>query len=99
MVLDEANHEKERLTSDEINQRVYEQRKKYSLPEKGLAESNIRRQLKRLRDYMLIDKQENKYFLIEHMGIKDIFEKNIERFVIPPIIERIKEYLNELEKK
>ena len=98
MVLSEANKTKENLTSDEINKRVAESRKKYSLPEKGLAESNIRRQLKRLRDFMIIDKNENKYFLIEHSSLKDIFEKNIEKFVIPPIIERIKEYLNELEK-
>jgi len=98
MVLVEANKNKDRLTSDEINSKVGELRKKYSLPDKGLAESNIRRQLKRLRDYMLVDKQENKYFLIEHSSLKDIFEKNIEKFVIPPIIERIKEYLDELEK-
>ena len=98
MVLIDANKTKEKLTSDEIILRVSENRKKYSLENKGLAESNIRRQLKRLRDYMLIDKSENKYFLIEHSSLKDIFEKNIEKFVIPPIIERIKEYLNELEK-
>ncbi len=98
MVLVEANKNKDRLTSDEINAKVGELRKKYSLPDKGMAESNIRRQLKRLRDYMLVDKQENKYFLLEHSSLKDIFEKNIEKFVIPPIIERIKEYLNEIEK-
>jgi hypothetical protein len=96
-VLVDANKLKENLTSDEINMKVAELRKKYSLGEKGLAESNIRRQLKRLRDYMIIDKAENKYYLIEHASLKDIFEKNIEKFVIPPIIDRIKEYLNELE--
>lgn len=98
MILVEANKNKDRLTSEEINNNVGELRKKYSLPDKGMAESNIRRQLKRLRDYMLVDKQENKYFLIEHSSLKDIFEKNIEKFVIPPIIERIKEYLGEIEK-
>jgi hypothetical protein len=98
MVLSEANKTKEKLNSDEINSRVAELRKKYSLPDKGLAESNIRRQLKRLRDRMIIEKSENKYYMIEHSSLKDIFEKNIEKFVIPPIIERIKEYLNELDK-
>jgi hypothetical protein len=98
LVLTEANKTKEKLNSDEINSKVSELRKKYSLPDKGLAESNIRRQLKRLRDYMLIDKQENKYYLIEHSNLSDIFEKNIEKFVIPPIVERIKEYLKELDK-
>jgi len=98
MILVEANKTKEKLSSDEINKRAADLRKKYSLPEKGLAESNIRRQLKRLRDFMIIDKSENKYFLIEHLQLKDIFEKNIEKFVIPPIIERIREYLSEVEK-
>jgi hypothetical protein len=97
-VLVEANKQKERLYGEEIRTRVSELRKKYSLDNKGLAESNIRRQLKRLRDAMIIEKSENKYYLIEHLQLKDIFEKNIEKFVIPPIIERIKEYLIELEK-
>lgn len=98
MVLTEANKTKERLDGEAIRKRVEESRKKYSLDLKGLAESNIRRQLKRLRDAMIIDKSENKYYLIEHSSLKEIFERNIEKFVIPPIIERIKEYLNELEK-
>ncbi len=98
MVLIDANKNKEEITSDEINKRVSELRKKYSLETKGLAESNIRRQLKRLRDYMLIEKSENKYYLSEHSSIKDIFTNSIEKFVLPQIIERIKEYLNELDK-
>ena len=99
MILSEANKAKENLTSDEINSRVRELRKKYSLPDKGLAESNIRRQLKRLRDKMIIEKNENKYYMIEHSSLKEIFEKNIEKFIIPPIIERIREYLSELDKE
>jgi len=98
MVLIEANKIKEELTSDEINKRVEETRKKYSIETKGLAESNVRRQLKRLRDYMLIEKTENKYYLSEHSTIKEIFTNSIEKFVLPQIIERIKEYLNELDK-
>lgn len=98
MVLIEANKKKENLTSDEINLKVSELRKKYSLETKGLAESNIRRQLKRLRDYMLIDKSENKYYLTEHSTLAEIFKNSIEKFVLPQIIERVKEYLSELEK-
>lgn len=98
MVLIEANRNKERLTSEEIGKRTDELRKKYSLETKGLAESNIRRQLKRLRDIMLVDKSENKYYISEHNSLKEIFENSIEKFVIPQTIERIKEYLNELDK-
>lgn len=98
MVLIEANNSKEKLTSEEIGKRVSEVRKKYSLETKGLAESNVRRQLKRLRDSMLVDKQGNDYYLHENENLSEIFEKNIERFVVPQIIERVKEYLEELNK-
>jgi len=98
MVLVEANKNKEEINSDEINKRVEETRKKYSLETKGLAESNIRRQLKRLRDKMIVDKSENKYYLNEHSSLKEIFKNNIEKFIIPQTIERVKEYLDELDK-
>ncbi|MGV8151636.1 MAG: hypothetical protein ACP5OG_01010 [Candidatus Nanoarchaeia archaeon] len=99
MILVEANKTKERLDSEEIRKRAEETRKKYSLETKGLAESNIRRQLKRLRDALLVEKTDNKYYILEHSTLKEIFEKNIEKFIIPQIIERIKEYLSELEKE
>ena len=98
MILIEAGKNKEDITSEEIRKRVEENRKKYSLETKGLAESNVRRQLKRLKDMMIVDKSENKYYISEHSNIKEIFQNSIEKFVIPQIIERIKEYLNELEK-
>jgi len=98
MVLNEANKNKEEITSEEVGKRVEKMRKEYSLDIKGLAESNIRRQLKRLRDSMLVNKTGNNYFLTEHLGLKEIFENNIERFIIPQIIERVKEYLGELDK-
>jgi hypothetical protein len=98
MVLVDANKNKEEINSDEINLRVREIRKKYSLPDKGMAESNIRRQLKRLRDSMIVDKSENKYFLSEHSSLKEIFRNNIEKFIIPQTIERVKEYLDEMDK-
>jgi len=99
MVLINANKNKEKLSSEEIGKRTEELRKKYSLETKGLAESNIRRQLKRLRDAMFIEKIGNEYYLAEHSNLKDIFENSIEKFVIPQTIERIKEYLKELDKE
>jgi len=98
MTLIEANKNKQKLTSEELREKVEELRKKYSLETKGLAESNIRRQLKRLRDNLLIEKVDNKYYLTEHSSLKEIFESNIEKFIIPQVVERIKEYLEELDK-
>jgi hypothetical protein len=99
MVLIEANKIKEKLSSEEVGKRASALRIKYSLETKGLAESNIRRQLKRLRDGMLIDKSNNEYFLTEQASLKEIFENSIEKFIIPQTIERIKEYLDELDKE
>src|SRR5512136_486786 len=59
LVLDDARKTKTMLSSFEIRDKVDAARKANSLESKGLAESNIRRQLKRLRDAMLVDKLEN----------------------------------------
>lgn len=99
MTLIDSNKEKKKLSSEEIRIQSEELRKKYSLETKGLAESNIRRQLKRLRDAMLIEKSENKYYLSEHESLSNIFENSIEKFIIPQTIERIKEYLVVLEEQ
>lgn len=98
MILDEARKEKKHLNSDDIKDKVEENRKKYALEMKGIAESNIRRQLKRLRDLMIVDKKENLYNLSEFLSLNEIFQNRIEKFLIPQCVERIKEYLAELEK-
>lgn len=97
MVLEGARKEKQWLSSFEIRDKVDSLRKENSLEGKGLAESNIRRQLKRLRDAMLADKQENKYRLSEFAPLSEIFEQKVERFLIPQTVERIKEYLGKLD--
>jgi len=97
LVLEEARVKKEWLSSFEVKDRVEKMRKENSLEIKGLAESNIRRQLKRLRDSMFVDKQENKYRMSEFESLSRIFETKIENFLIPQTIERVKEYLKKLE--
>ena len=96
MVLEESRLKRSWLNSFEIRDKVQKLRKEHSLEEKGLAESNIRRQLKRLRDAMLVDKKENNYRLSEFAPLNEIFETKIEKFLIPQTVERIKEYLERL---
>ena len=96
LILEESRKNKEWLSSFHIRDKVDILRKENSLDAKGLAESNIRRQLKRLRDVMLVDKQENKYRISEFAPLSEIFEVKIEKFLIPQTIERIKEYLGKL---
>ncbi len=93
LVLEESRKKQEWLSSFEIRDKIQGIRKDSS----GLAESNIRRQLKRLRDTMFIDKKENKYRMSEFAPLSEIFETKIESFLIPQTIERIKEYLNKLD--
>jgi ribosome biogenesis GTPase A len=97
LVLENARKEKKMLSSFEIRGKVESARKENSLEIKGLAESNIRRQLKRLRDAMLADKLENSYRLSEFSPLSEIFTSKIEKFLIPQTIERIKEYLSRLD--
>jgi len=97
LVLEKARNQRSWLSSFEIRDKVDSVREKNSLEKKGLAESNIRRQLKRLRDSLLVDKKENKYRLSEFAPLSEIFETKIEKFLIPQTIERIKEYLVKLD--
>jgi hypothetical protein len=97
LVLEESRGKKEWLSSFDIRDKIDASRKKNSLEGRGLAESNIRRQLKRLRDGMIVDKKENKYRMSEFAPLSEIFENKIERFLIPQTIERIKEYLGRLD--
>lgn len=97
LVLEESRKNKQWLNSFLIRDKVEALRKENSLEVKGLAESNIRRQLKRLRDCMLVDKAENKYRISEFAPLSEIFEVKIEKFLIPQTIDRIKEYLGKLD--
>jgi len=97
LVLEQARLKKEWLSSFIIRDKVEKLRKENSLESKGLAESNIRRQLKRLRDAMLADKQGNQYRMSEFAPLSELFQNKIEKFLIPQTIERIKEYLDKLE--
>lgn len=97
LVLEAARKNKEWISSFTVRDRVEALRKESSLETKGLAESNIRRQLKRLRDAMLVDKQGNQYRISEFASLSEIFESKVEKFLLPQIVERIKEYLAKLQ--
>ncbi|PIN88423.1 hypothetical protein COU61_04965 [Candidatus Pacearchaeota archaeon CG10_big_fil_rev_8_21_14_0_10_35_13] len=84
------------MSSEELCKEVIKLRETEGLMMRGIAESNIRRQLKRLQDMMIIDKKDNTYHLSEHETLKEIFANKYERFLIPQTIERIKEYLEKI---
>ena len=96
-VLIKAKKEQKNLTSDEICGLVIEERKKLKMAMLGIASSNIRRQLKRLKDLLLIEKRLNAYRITEHNNLSDIFEEKIEKFLLSSINSRIKEYLRKID--
>jgi|TARA_B100001964_G_C14161308_1_gene566850 hypothetical protein len=88
---------KRELGSREVEELVIESRKNHSLPVKGVASSNIRRQLKRLRDIFLIDKVANNYRMHENASLSEIFEEKIEKYYLQNIVGRVKEYVSKLD--
>jgi len=80
------------MNSEEIRDKVISNRKKYKLPLKGVASSNVRRQLKRLKDIHLIENIKNDYRVTEFEDFPTIFEKRIKNFYLNNIVERVEEY-------
>lgn len=93
-VLLRAKKNRNALTCTQIEKEVISMRKKYGVPMLGIASSNIRRQLKRLRDLFLIEKISNKYRVTEFDTLSEIFNERIERFYLESITNRVKTYLS-----
>lgn len=91
-VLLDNKPKKKMLDSEEIKREVITLRKKNNLPLKGIAPSNIRRQLKRLKDIYLIEVINNQYRVTEFNSLEEIFKERIESFMLPNILKRVKEY-------
>lgn len=91
-VLNNAKASKKELDSETIKKEVIKLRKKERLALKGIASSNIRRQLKRLRDIFIVEKIQNRYRIHEFEDLNTIFNEKIEKFYLTNIINRIKEY-------
>ena len=90
-------HQKQPIDSPTIEKLVIENRKKYKCTLLGCATSNIRRQVRRIRELFLIEKMKKTYRITENERFSQIFEDKIRKISLDPMIERIKEYLNALD--
>ena len=90
---------KKELPSEEIEKLVIEERKKYKLPLLGIASSNIRRQLKRLKDLFLIESIANNYRITEKARLEEIFDEKIEKFLLSSITSRVREYMKKIDQE
>lgn len=98
-VLLNAKKKQELLSSEKIRENVINFRKENRLSLKGAASSNIRRQIKRLRDLFLVEKIKNNYRITENEKLSIIFKEKISTFVLNEIMLRIDEYLKKVDEK
>ena len=96
-VLISESKKKNLLSSEEIEKKVIESRKKHNLSTLGTASSNIRRQIRRLREIFLVEKVKNKYRITEFYNLKELFEEKIMKYFIASINERIYEYCEKID--
>lgn len=70
-----------------------------SLPrkEKGLAPSNIRRQLSRLEKFGIVEKINKGYRIREFMSLEELLKEYVKPFIIDPTFERILEYAKKID--
>ena len=94
----EAGKEKKALNSESIQKMVISLRKKEKLAMKGIAPSNIRRQLRRLKDIFLVEKINNSYRIHEFENLNVIFSEKIEKFYLNNILSRVRDYFNAVQK-
>lgn len=91
-----AKEQKKTLTSDEVKERVMKARRQQKLPIKGIADSNIRRQLKRLKDLYLVENIKTDYRITDFEDLHVIFDKRIKEFYLKNILERVEEHFRSL---
>ena len=92
-ILLEARVKKRKMSVEEIQQEITSFRKKRKLSTKGVALSNIRRQLLRLRNISLVEKAKNRYRISEFSSLKEIFSERIKKYLLDSIVSRIEEQL------
>ena len=90
---------KKELTSKEVEDLTIANRKKYKQPLLGIAPSNVRRQLLRIRDLFIAEKIGNNYRIKEKSKLLDLFEENVEKYYLNSIVSRVKDYLKEVDKE
>lgn len=94
-----ARKNQEELHSEEIKNNVMALRKEAALPMLGVASSNIRRQLKRLKDLHLIETNANLYRITEFNHLSEIFEEKVQNFLLNSILSRVKDYIQKIDEE
>ncbi|MEA3429800.1 MAG: hypothetical protein U9R08_00855 [Nanoarchaeota archaeon] len=98
-VLLKAFKGKKEMNSEEVRDEVIQSRRGFNLTLVGVASSNIRRQLKRLRDMYIVEKNVNNYRITEFVSLTETFEEKVEQFLLTQVLSRVKDYYKEVDEK
>ncbi|GEM_PF-171659 len=98
-VLLKAKGRREELHSEEIKNKVMDSRKQAGLAMLGIASSNIRRQLKRLKDLYLIETNANLYRVTEFGHVSEILEEKIHNFILSSVMSRVRDYVQKIDEE
>ncbi|MDP3640799.1 MAG: hypothetical protein Q8R53_06415 [Nanoarchaeota archaeon] len=98
-VLLKARQRKEELHSEEIKNLVMDERKRSGLPMLGVASSNVRRQLKRIKDLHLIETNANLYRITEWADLSELFEEKVHNFLLKSVLGRVREYVKRIDEE
>ena len=90
---------KKEMTSKEIENATIENRNQHKLELLGIAPSNIRRQILRLRDLFIVEKVKNNYRIKENSLLSDIFIEDVEKYYLQSILSRVKEFIEAVDKR
>ncbi len=88
----------EPISSLEVEKRVKKNRENKGLEQLGVAGSNIRRQLLRLRSLFLVEKTGSLYRINEGASLKELFSDKIEKYYLDSIMARVREYIDRADK-
>jgi DNA-binding transcriptional ArsR family regulator len=98
-VLLDAKKDNKLLGSEDIKDLVVVLRKQSNLPLVGVASSNVRRQIKRLRDIFLVEKVKNNYRITEFDNVSVIFNEKIEQYLLAAMLDRVREYCKKVDEE
>ena len=96
-VLLRAGGRKKELRVAEIEDQVTRNREKNKLEMQGIASSNIRRQLRRLRELFIIEKVKSTYRITEFAFLRQTYDSRVESFILQNISARVKQYLDRID--
>jgi len=98
-VLLDSKKESKLLSSEDVKSQVINARNQHNLPLVGVASSNVRRQLKRLRDLFLVEKVKNNYRITEFDNVSVIFNEKIEQYLLASMLDRVREYCKKVDEE